>query len=160
MLDHRLLVNPPGGGVVTVKGSNVADDTPVTEVSFVEDPSGYFALRIVDAAPQAYDETEDAKRVIQGDGVYTTPAHTQPSISTSSAAVAAANANRRYLLIQNIGAATVFLRFGAAAVADQGVSLAPGAAYEMSAPGGNLYRGAINGITVSGTSTVLVTEGA
>ena len=25
MLDHRLLVNPPGGGVVTVKGSNLVE---------------------------------------------------------------------------------------------------------------------------------------
>ena len=35
MLDHRLLVNPPGGGVVTVKGSNLLEQ--LTEADLVSD---------------------------------------------------------------------------------------------------------------------------
>ena len=63
MLDHRLLVNPPGGGVVTVKGSNRADGELVNGVSFEVDEDGYAALRVVDAAPFAYDDVNERLRV-------------------------------------------------------------------------------------------------
>ena len=46
--------------------------------------------------------------------------------------VAAANVNRKYLLIQNLSAADLWVNFGAAAVASQpSVRLAPGAALVM-----------------------------
>ena len=149
----------PGVRVVRISGSNVADGTAVSAVSFVEDPSGYFALRVVDAAPQAYDSVEDAKRVLQGDGLYTTPTHTTVGVTTVTAAALAANAARRYALLQNISGETLYLKFGAAAVAAQGIALRPYAHYEMSAPAGNLYRGAINVIHGgTGTHNLLVTE--
>lgn len=59
MLDHRLLVNPPGAGVVTVKGSNRADGELVNGVSFEVDEDGFAALRVVDAAPFAYDDVNE-----------------------------------------------------------------------------------------------------
>ena len=163
MLDHRLLVNPPGGGVVTVRGSNVADGTPVTETSFVEDPAGYFALRVVDAAPFAYDEVDDVLkvRVDDHDAALATVTHASVNVTTASTEVVAANAARKYLLIQSNTNETIFLKFGAAAVANEGLlMLGRGSVIELSAAQGNLYRGAVNAIHAGvGDQAVLVTEG-
>ena len=87
-------------------------------------------------------------------------AHTQPSMSTTSAAALAANQAREYALFVNDGAVTVYLRLGATAVANQGIRLeANGGSYEISRTQGNLYTGVVDGITATGTATVLVTEG-
>jgi hypothetical protein len=89
-----------------------------------------------------------------------TPTHTAPSATTTTSALLATNANRRYALLQNIGSVDVFVKIGASAVASQGIRLVSGGGYyEMSGAFGNLMTGAINGITASGTATVLVTEG-
>lgn len=85
--------------------------------------------------------------------------HTTANMTTSSGAVIAANTSRRYLFIQNNGSATVFLNLGATAVANEGIKLLADTAYEMSPEFNNLYRGAVNGITASGTATLMVTEG-
>ena len=87
-------------------------------------------------------------------------AHTTASMSSTSAAVLAANSDRKYALIVNDGAAIVYLNLGGTAVANQGIRLnANGGSYEISSDQGNRFDGVINGITVSGTATVLVTEG-
>lgn len=86
--------------------------------------------------------------------------HTTATATTTTGAMLAANTDRQYALIQNVGAAPVFLKVGAVAVANQGIMLqANGGAYEMSAAAGNLATGAVNGITASGSSAVTVTEG-
>lgn len=88
------------------------------------------------------------------------PTHTTASMSASSGTVLAANTNRRYALIINDGTVDVYIKLGATAVANQGIRLnANGGFYELGPSTGNLFHGAINGITASGTSTVLVTEG-
>lgn len=88
------------------------------------------------------------------------PTHSAASISTTSAAVLAANTSRRYALLVNDGVADVYLNLGGTAVVNTGIRLAGnGGSFEVGPAFGNLFRGAINGITVSGTSTVLVTEG-
>lgn len=86
--------------------------------------------------------------------------HTAATATTSTGAMLAANTSRRYALIQNVGSTPVFLKVGAAAVANQGIMLqANGGAYEMSAAFGNLATGAVNGITSTGSAVVTVTEG-
>lgn len=88
------------------------------------------------------------------------PTHSTASMSTTSGEVLAANAARRYALIVNDGAVDVYIKLGATAVANQGIRVsANGGSFEISPSTGNLYLGAINGITGSGTATMLVTEG-
>ena len=84
--------------------------------------------------------------------------HSSASMSNSSATVLAANTNRRYVLLQNIGGVDVWCNFSATAVANTGFRLdANGGIFEMNSS--NIYMGIITGITGSGTTTVLVTEG-
>ena len=86
--------------------------------------------------------------------------HSTASMSASSGAVLAANTNRRYALIQNDGAVDVYIKIGATAVANQGIRVAAnGGFFEIGPAFGNLTHLAINGITASGTATMLVTEG-
>lgn len=88
------------------------------------------------------------------------PAHTSASVTGSTTSVLTANLARRYALLVNDGVADVYIKLGADAVVNAGIRISGnGGSYEMSAEQGNLFQGAINGITVSGTSTVLVTEG-
>ena len=88
------------------------------------------------------------------------PAHTTAAMTTTTGAALAANAARRYALLVNDGAVDVYIKLGAAAVANQGIRInANGGSYEISPSTGNLYLGAINGITATGTATLLVLEG-
>ena len=89
-----------------------------------------------------------------------TIAHTTAAMTGSSAAVLATNQGRKYALIVNDGSVDCYLNLGATAVAHEGIRVnANGGSYEISRTVGNLFTGAINGILVSGTATLLVTEG-
>ena len=106
-------------------------------------------------------QTDDLDRwVPERDGSYTTPTHTAVSVLVTNTAVIAANPNRRCLLLINDSANIIYLMLGGTAVANQGIRLnAAGGNYEMSPRLGNLYRGAINAIALTGTSVLLVTDG-
>jgi hypothetical protein len=81
-------------------------------------------------------------------------------MTSASAAVLATNQGRKYALIVNDSSVVCYLNLGSTAVANEGIRVnANGGSYEMSRNIGNLYTGAINGILVSGTATLLVTEG-
>ncbi len=87
-------------------------------------------------------------------------AHTTASMTGTTATVLASNGGRKYALIVNDGTINCYLNLGSTAVANEGIRVnANGGSYEMSRNIGNLYTGAINGILVSGTATLLVTEG-
>jgi len=89
-----------------------------------------------------------------------TPTHTAPTATVTSGELLAAGV-RQYVLLVNDGSVDVWLKLGATAVAHQGILLAAnGGFYELSPVHGNMYHGAINGITASGTAVVLVTVGA
>ena len=95
-----------------------------------------------------------------GDGTYTTPTHTAPSIGATTTAALASNANRLYALLVNDSNEVIYLKLGASAVMNEGIRLNPGGgSYETSKKAGNLYTGAINGICTSGSKVLLVTEG-
>lgn len=86
--------------------------------------------------------------------------HSNAQIATTSTAVVAPNTERRYLLITNDSGVTVYIKFGATAVANEGIRLDVGASFEMSPVFNNLDLRAVNGIHAStGTKTILVTEG-
>lgn len=108
------------------------------------------AVVVVDAAGTAITST-----------VTVTMTHTVGTATSTTSAMLAANTSRRYALLVNDGGVDVYLKIGVAAAANQGIRLTPnGGSYEMSPAFGNLATGAINGITVSGTASVLVTEGS
>ena len=135
----RLVVNtnPSADILFNIHFAGAADDSPVVPEAAVTGTSG---------APAAM--------------VGLTPTFTQPAMSAVSATVLAANAARRYALIQNDGSADVYIFLGTPAVAHTGIRLnAGGGSYEISSANGNLYAGIITGITAAGTPTLLVTEG-
>lgn len=95
-----------------------------------------------------------------GTGAYTTPAHTAPLAGVATGVILAANASRLYALFVNDSDTVVYLNLGGAAVVNTGIRLnANGGSYEISRKQGNLYLGAINGISGIVGKVVLVTEG-
>jgi len=92
--------------------------------------------------------------------------HTQVACGAATTELAAANPRRLYLRIENISDELVSIKFGAAAVATEGILLQMIAAaghlasvYEVSEAKGNLSTQAINGICASGAKNVNVTSG-
>lgn len=78
------------------------------------------------------------------------------SVTTSNTAIVAANRNRVEVQLQNDHATqAVYLSLGGTAVANTGFRLLPAAANTFRT---SAYTGAISGISVGGTSVVLVTE--
>lgn len=92
---------------------------------------------------------------------YATPTHTAVNVTVASGLVLAANADRRYALLINDSDTPIYLALGVAAAVNQGIRLnAAGGSYEMSAPLGNLYTGAVYAIHGgAGNKVLLVTEG-
>lgn len=78
------------------------------------------------------------------------------SVSDSSTSVLAANPNRKNAVIVNYGANDVCIARGGTAAFGQGIYLAAGNGYEITAE--NLYQGAIHAICASGKSTTLAVE--
>ena len=75
--------------------------------------------------------------------------------------LAAANPNRKYMLITNDGSNVVYLRFGTAeAGQNEGIRLGAGGTYEMKRSDGNLWGGQINVRAVTGASKVIYMEGS
>lgn len=82
------------------------------------------------------------------------------NVTSVSSEVVPANPNREFLHISNDGTAVVYLRFGTAnAVATEGMRLAGGDSYEMNRGFGNVWSGAIQGITSTGTSKLTYIDG-
>ena len=96
--------------------------------------------------------------------------HTAVVVGNTSTPLLAActDRSRAYVLIQNVSSEKVDIKVGAAAVADEGIQIAPAStgivtatgSFEMSEAKNNLSFDAINGITASGTKNVLVTVGS
>ena len=84
--------------------------------------------------------------------------HAPVTVGAVTTAVAAANANRRWLLIVNDSDETMYVKLGAAAVMNQGIRInSAGGALEL--VDASLYLGAVNGIYASGGKVALVTGG-
>lgn len=83
-----------------------------------------------------------------------TPAAT--TVGVSSGTLVASNGSRKGLILTNTSANTVSLGFGAAAVLDHGITLAPGAVFRMDEY--SFYSGAINAIASSASSNVAIQE--
>ncbi|KKM96833.1 hypothetical protein LCGC14_1174140 [marine sediment metagenome] len=93
-------------------------------------------------------------------GSYNVATHTEASATATTSAALAASDKRAYAMFQNDGDNDVYLRLGEAAIKNEGILInANGGSYEISDRLGNLFLGAVNCITASGTSVVLVLEG-
>jgi len=88
-------------------------------------------------------------------------AHSTLSVTTNSQTALAENANRKYASFQNDSDTVIYLKVGAAAVANEGIRLNPnGGSYEMSSATGNLDTRAVYAIHAgTGNKTLLVAEG-
>ena len=84
-------------------------------------------------------------------------ANTNVTVTTASSLILAANANRKYLIIQNKDASgNIYINFGATATVANGLKLPPGASYELDS---NVLTAAINAIgdIASNTNIVIIT---
>ncbi|MDD5092787.1 MAG: hypothetical protein PHV74_00175 [Dehalococcoidia bacterium] len=78
------------------------------------------------------------------------------SVEATSTPVLAANVNRKYACIMNLGEESVYLAFGANAVVGKGIRLSPGIGYEINVM--NLFTGAVNAIAASSAQSVGIVE--
>jgi len=93
-------------------------------------------------------------------------AQSSVTVGSASTLISAKNAGRKYLLIQNISDEAVYIKFGEAAVADEGIQI-PAVdgdgnvrnVIELTVGNENLTIQAVYGICASGSKSVLVTEG-
>jgi len=126
---------------------------------YVDQGDGTYAERVALVANAGVEIGDVA--VASVNGAYATPTHSVVAVAAATSVALAANANRKYALLINDSDTTIYVKLGAAAVANQGVRLnANGGSYEMSNLSGNLYIGAINAIHGgTGNKVLLVTEG-
>lgn len=88
-----------------------------------------------------------------------TPASSVVNVGTTSTTLLSSNTSRKYALLVNDSDEDVYIKLGATAVLNQGIRInANGGSYELSLGNGNLYTGSVNGICLSGSKKILVTE--
>lgn len=150
----------PAGNILTVQGVG-----GMTKLLVTPDSVALPANQSVDVAQIAGtttttdsgDATAGTQRVVSatnrissanGDGACI-------SVTTSTTAILASFATRKWASIVNQGSATVYVRFAATATASD-FPLPAGAAFNF--PAGLAYTGAIDGIAASGTQSVCVVE--
>lgn len=84
-------------------------------------------------------------------------AHSVVVVDLDTTQVAAANANRKYILLVNDSNETIYVKFGEAAVVGEGIRLnSDGGTYVLD---GLIDTRVVNAICTSGGKTILVTEG-
>jgi len=76
-----------------------------------------------------------------------------PTVTTTSAAILSENTSRKQALIQNTGAVSVYLGFGEDATVATGFLLIPDAIYIM-----DVWLGSVTAIVSAGTSTLNIQE--
>lgn len=80
---------------------------------------------------------------------------------TVSAQLVAANPDRKYLRVQNESDSNVWLQLGtAAAVANEGVRVAAGAAFEMTRGQANVWSGAVQAIGTAASKRITYVDGS
>ena len=105
-------------------------------LSVMEDDSGQFVLRVVDAAPFLVEY-----------GKFDNAIHTSHSFDGRSKKILNANADRKFVSFTNISENNIYLSLGANANFGNGMLLKPNQTYEMSTMRGNLFKGDIYGIS-------------
>jgi hypothetical protein len=93
-----------------------------------------------------------------GAPVNATGSNAQKTVTNASASMVAANATRKYLLIQNKDAAgDIYINFGAAATMDNGLKIAAGGSFELNS---NILTAQIFAIgSIASNANIVVVEG-
>ena len=94
----------------------------------------------------------------ESDRIASFSAPTAASVGVATGAVVSAKTNRRYLLLTNTSANTISLAFGQNAVLNSGITLAAGAAYEMTSAAGNLHDLEVQAIASVAASNLAIQE--
>lgn len=88
-------------------------------------------------------------------GVYVTSQQLSVSVTTSSVQAISANVNRKYLLIQNRGSASIYVKAASAHSGTEGIEIVAGGAWEpVQTPVDGFYLK-----SASGTQLAVVVEG-
>lgn len=151
MSDGSVQIAPPGGGQKIDTSQLVQDGSAVVQRQRISigDPTTVDALAKVDSFGRLNTAAQNIVSV-----------HTNPSVANTTSAILAANANRKYALIQNTTSTPAWIKLDASSAAlNAGMFIGPFGSYEMSQAIGNLDTRAINGISTSGTIAFAVTEG-
>lgn len=96
-----------------------------------------------------------AGAVSANDGPINLQTQSDVSVTTTSAAHVSASSSRRYLLIQNKGSTSIYVKFGSAHSASEGIEIIAGGNFESLKP----PIDAIYLKSASGTQTVAVLTG-
>ena len=92
---------------------------------------------------------------------FTSYTHTEIDVQATSTKVLDIEDDRKYVLFVNDSDEEIYLKFGAAAVVNEGIRLnAGGGSFEMNYQLGNLCTAYVRAICASGTKNLLVTIGA
>jgi hypothetical protein len=93
------------------------------------------------------------------EGISSGMIHTTITCGTSSVAASSAKPSRNYVLLVNDSTSPIWINFGNAAVANEGIRInASGGSLELSRTNKNLTTQAINAISDGSTKVLLVTE--
>lgn len=77
-----------------------------------------------------------------------------PSITTSNSVPLAADTNRNYILLQNIGDQTIYINFDGVAAVGGGLQILPGGSWTSQIP--QFVEAALNAIAQAGTSILAI----
>jgi hypothetical protein len=146
-------------GTVAVSGT-VATNATVTNFPAVQPVSLSGSLP---AGTNVLGKTgiDPANNTVTISQAYTTPAHTVFGVTNASQIALAANASRKYAVLQNDSDTDIYIALGTAAVMNRGIKLnAGGGSYEIRSADGSLYKGDVYAIcSVAGPKNLLLTEG-
>lgn len=88
---------------------------------------------------------------------FSTGTNSRPTVTNASSTILASNSGRKYAYIFNQSGAVIYIKFGATAVANEGIRLPNNEMIEIT--GEKLWTGAINAIRGAGSGAVEVFEG-
>lgn len=147
--------SPPSADPVTIAGV----DTLGNKQYLKESTAGHPLVDLNDGSGNAItSQAAGTQRALDVDIVgFSTSSNTRPNVTTSSSTILAANTSRKYAYIMNNSGSTIYIKFGAAAVLNQGIPITSGGMFEINK--NNLFLGAINAIKSGGTVAVDVYEG-
>ncbi len=84
--------------------------------------------------------------------------HTEATVGATSVVALAANADRSYVKFYNDSDAVIYLKFGATAVANEGIGIPVAGSYVVSADNGNLDTRVVNAISTAAAKELLISE--
>lgn len=88
---------------------------------------------------------------------FSSGSNTRPTVTTTSSEILASNSSRKYANIYNGSGTAIYIKFGATAVANEGIRISSNEMFEIT--NDKLWTGAVNAIRVASTGAIEVFEG-